>query len=149
MDKIIRTELGSIQNMTIDSMKFLYMEVPNDIANQKNAWPKFEDYFPSLVGRKMYGLDYDESKVYRVCSLVLKNDYGENFGLKQFEFEGGTYVRLRLKFDPPDLFEKIGPAYDFLINKYEESIEWSLPMIEHYKANNILDIMIPVENKVN
>lgn len=148
MNKTIKTELGVIEKVTIESMKFLYLEVPNYIESQKNAWPKFEDHFPSLRGRKMYGLDYGESKVYRVCSLVLENDEGKNFGLKQFKFEGGTYMRLRLKFDPPELFEKIGPAYDFLISKYEESIEWSLPMIEHYKAKNILDIMIPVKNKV-
>lgn len=97
----------------------------------------------------MYGLDYSESKVYRVCSLVLEDDERKNFGLRQFKFEGGTYMRLRLKFDPPELFEKIGPAYDFLISKYEKSIEWSLPMTEHYKAKNILDIMIPVKNKVD
>ncbi len=144
MDKTIRTELGVMQKIKIEKMKFLYMEVPNDIESQKNAWPKFEDHFPSLTGRKMYGLDYGEKKIYRVCSFVLEDDKGENFGLKQFEFKGGDYIRLRLKFDPPKLYEKIGPAYDFLINKYEESIDWSLPMIEHYKSHNILDIMIPL-----
>ena len=73
-------------------MKFLYLEVPNDIENQKKAWTKFEDYLPSLTGRKMYGLDYSESKVYRVCSLVLEDDERKNFGLKQFKFEGGPYM---------------------------------------------------------
>lgn len=92
----------------------------------------------------MYGLDYSNSNIYRVCSLVLDEDNGENFGLKQFDFEGGVYIRLRLKFNPPELYGKIGPAYDFSIRNYEESIEWSLPMIEHYKAKNVLDIMIPI-----
>lgn len=34
------------------------------------------------------------------------SDHGELFGFDQFEFEGGTYIRLRLKFDPPELYEK-------------------------------------------
>ena len=93
----------------------------------------------------MYGLDYDDSKVYRVCSLVLDKDNGETYGLDQFEFEGGDYMRLRLNFEPPKLYEKIGPAYGLLIGKYEDVIDWSLPFIEQYKAKNILDIMIPVK----
>ena len=144
MDKTINTELGIIQEVTVEKMNFLYIEIPNDIDNQKKAWPTFEARFPSLTGRKMYGLDYGESILYRVCTLVLESDHGELFGFDQFEFEGGTYIRLRLKFDPPELYEKIGPAYQLLIGHYEEDINWSFPFIEHYKAKNILDIMIPI-----
>ena len=124
MDKTINTELGIIQEVTVEKMNFLYIEIPNDIDNQKKAWPTFEARFPSLTGRKMYGLDYGESKLYRVCTLVLESDHGELFGFDQFEFEGGTYIRLRLKFDPPELYEKIGPAYQLLIGHYEEDINW-------------------------
>lgn len=144
MDKTINTELGIIQEVTVEKMNFLYIEIPNDIDNQKKAWPTFEARFPSLTGRKMYGLDYGESKLYRVCTLVLESDHGELFGFDQFEFEGGTYIRLRLKFDPPELYEKISPAYQLLIGHYEEDINWSFPFIEYYKAKNILDIMIPI-----
>ena len=118
MDKTINTELGIIQEVTVEKMNFLYIEIPNDIDNQKKAWPTFEARFPSLTGRKMYGLDYGESKLYRVCTLVLESDHGELFGFDQFEFEGGTYIRLRLKFDPPELYEKIGPAYQLLIGVF-------------------------------
>jgi len=92
----------------------------------------------------MYGLDYDENKLYRVCSLVREDDNGETFGLKLFEFQGGIYMRLRLAFAPPELFEKIGPAYNLLISQYKASINWSLPTIEYYKAHNILDIMVSI-----
>jgi len=146
MGKIIKPESGTIQKVTVERINFLYMEVPNDPESQQKAWPEFEARFPSLKGRKMYGLDYDGKAVYRVCSLVLDSDKGETFGLEQFEFEGGTYLRLRLKFDPPELYEKIGPAYRFLFDRYEEVLNWSLPMIEQYKAKNILDIMIPINN---
>lgn len=145
MEKMIKTELGTIQKERVEKMQFLYMEVANDPESQRKAWPKFEAHFPSLSGRKMYGLDYDDSKVYRVCSLVLDKDNGETYGLDQFEFEGGDYMRLRLNFEPPKLYEKIGPAYGLLIGKYEDVIDWSLPFIEQYKAKNILDIMIPVK----
>jgi len=144
MDNIQKSELGTIQKVTVEKMNFLYLEVPNDPESQQKAWPEFEARFPSLKGRKMYGLDYDEQKVYRVCSLVLDTDNAETFGLKQFEFEGGTYIRLRLNFNPPELYEKISPAYGFLFSQYEDEINWSLPMIEQYKAKNILDIMIPI-----
>ncbi|MRJ46106.1 hypothetical protein [Fundicoccus ignavus] len=146
MDKIQKSELGTIQKVTVEKMNFLYLEVPNDPESQQKAWSEFEARFPSLTGRKMYGLDYDEKKVYRVCSLVLESDNGETFGLEPFDFEGGTYIRLRLKFDPPELYEKIGPAYGFLISQYEEKINWALPMIEQYKSKSILDIMVPINN---
>lgn len=144
MNKSIKTEFGMIQEVVVEKMQLLYMEVPNDIESQKKAWPEFEARFPTLTGRKMYGLDYGESKLYRVCSIVRESDQGETFGLDQFEFEGGAYIRLRLKFDPPELYEKIDPAYKLLIGRYQDSIDWSRPLIEHYKAENILDIMIPV-----
>ncbi len=145
MDKTIETELGVVKKVKVESMDFLYMEGFSDIESQKKAWSKFEEKFPSLTGRKMYGLDYVPSKVYRVCSLVLKSDDEETFGLNRFTFEGGTYMRLRLKFNLPELYEKIGPAYDFLLSQYEEIVLWSLPFIEHYKAENVLDIFIPIE----
>lgn len=146
MDKIQKTELGILQKVTVEKMNFLYMEVPHDFESQQQAWPEFEARFPSLKGRKMYGLDYDEKKLYRVCSLVLDSDEGETYGLEAFEFVGGTYMRLRLKFDPPELYEKIGPTYGYLFSQYEADINWSLPMIEQYKAKNILDVMVPVNN---
>ena len=144
MDNTIKTELGTIQIVEVEKINFLYIEVSNEPESQQKAWPEFEARFPSLTGRKMYGLDYDQQKVYRVCSPVLESDNGETFGLRQFDFEGGKYIRLRLKFDPPELYEKIALAYEFLIGQYESEINWSLPMIEQYKAKNILDIMIPI-----
>jgi len=144
MGKAIDTNLGMIEKVSVEKMKFLYMESGNDVASQKKKWPEFESKFPSLTGRKMYGLDYDKKGIYRTCSLVLDKDEGNDFGLRQFEFEGGQYIRLRLKFEPPIIFEKIGPAYDLLIKNYEEIINWEMPFIEHYKARNILDIMIPI-----
>lgn len=144
MDKIIKTELGTIQEVVLEKMQLLYTEFSNDLESQKKTWPEFEARFPSLIGRKMYGLDYGEINLYRVCSLVRESDNGETFGLNQFELEEGTYMRLRLKFEPPELYEKIGPAFKLMIGQYEESINWNLPFIEHYKAKNILDIMVPI-----
>ncbi len=147
MKKSGSTELGALQEVKVDKMKLFYMEVPNNIENQQKAWPEFESRFPSLSGRKMYGLDYAEKNLYRVCSIVLDSDNNNDYGLDTFEFAGGTYMRLRLIFDPPVLYEKIGPAYKFLISQYENTIDWSLPFIEHYKAENILDVMVPIEEQ--
>ncbi|MFW3497904.1 MULTISPECIES: hypothetical protein [Aerococcus] len=144
MDNNMKIDIGTLQRVVIDKMNLFYMEVPNNPESQKKAWPLFEVHFPSLTGRKMFGLDYDENKVYRVCSVVLESDRDDTYGLNQFEFEGGNYLRLRLKYDVPELYEKISPAYDFLFSQYGGHINWSLPMIEHYKSKNILDIMIPI-----
>lgn len=76
---------------------------------------------------------------------MLNSDEGETFGLKQFAFPGGDYARLRLRFEPPDLYEKIGPAYSQLFRQYEDTFEWSLPLIEYYKAREVLDIMVPLK----
>lgn len=147
MHNTSKTDLGTVQKVTVEKMKFLYEEVANDHQSQQKAWPEFEARFPSLVGRKMYGLDYDDQKKYRVCSLVLDSDEGKNYGLNQFEFQGGVYMRLRLKFDPPELYEKIGPAYGYLLGTFDEIVDWSLPFIEQYKAHNVLDIMVPIKDQ--
>lgn len=145
MNNIELTTLGKVRKVNLDKMDFLYMEVSNDLATQQQAWPKFESKFPTLNRRKMYGLDYEYIKKYRLCSLVLSEDESNTYGLNKFEFEGGNYMRLRLKFDKPELYEKIGPAYDYLFKNYEQNIDWKKPTIEYYKSSNILDIMIPIK----
>ena len=115
MEKMIKTELGTIQKERVEKMQFLYMEVANDPESQRKAWPKFEAHFPSLSGRKMYGLDYDDSKVYRVCSLVLDKDNGETYGLDQFEFEGGDYMRLRLNLNLQNSMKRLALLMGFLL----------------------------------
>lgn len=144
MDANETNELGNVQKVYIPRMEFLYNEIPNDVESQKKAWPRFESAFPSLTGRKMYGLNYENTGTYRVCSLVLDIDKGEQYELDKFEFEGGQYVRLRLKYEPPILFEKIGPAYDLLMSKYNEIINYDRPIIEQYKSRDVLDILIPI-----
>ena len=142
--KNIKTELGMIQEVTIESNNLLYSEVVNDIPRIKEEWPRFEASFPSLTGRKMLGLEYTEENRFRVCSEVREEDKGEKFGLQVFVFEGGLYARLRLKFDPPELYEKISPGYKSLIKEYDKQIDWKRPFIEYYKSENVLDIMVPI-----
>lgn len=144
MIKKTENDIGTIQQMFLEELHFLFLEVPNSIESQKKAWPKFEARFPTLTGRKMYGLDYDDQKRYRLCSLIDESDKGETFGLEQFIFEGGKYVRLRLKASPDELFKKIDPAYKYMISVYKNEIDWSRPLIEHYKSKCILDILLPL-----
>lgn len=141
-----KTDLGNLEVVELEKMHFLFMDVPNEVEAQKAAWPEFEGKFPSLTGRKMYGLEYGATNSYRLCSLVLEADRGQNYGFEDFVFDGGSYLRLRLKFDPPGLYEKIGPAYGFLFENYEADIDWERPTIERYKAANVLDIMVPVKD---
>lgn len=145
MNEILKTELGNVQKVQIDKLHLIYSEIDNSIEDQQKGWPEFEAKFPSLTGRKLLGLDYDEKNKYRMCSIVKEEDNGDTFGFETFMFEGGTFMRLRLNYEPPELYEKIGPAYNLLISSYDQQIDWSLPFIEQYKARNILDIMVPVK----
>lgn len=45
MDKTINTELGIIQEVTVEKMNFLYIEIPNDIDNQKKLGPHLKPAF--------------------------------------------------------------------------------------------------------
>lgn len=45
MDKIIQTELGMVQKIMVDNMRLLYMEVPNDIENQKKLGRNLKSTF--------------------------------------------------------------------------------------------------------
>lgn len=147
MSNILKTQLGTIEVVQIEKMNLLYLETKNDVESQQRSWPEFESKFTSLTGRKMYGLDYGDKKIYRLCALINEADQGDTFGLNQFQFGGGKYLRLRIKHNPPELYDKIGPAYNFLFSTYADSINWELPTIEHYKTHNILDIMIPILNQ--
>ena len=37
-----KTDLGTVQKVTVEKMKFLYEEVANDHQSQQKAWPQFE-----------------------------------------------------------------------------------------------------------
>lgn len=71
MNEILKTELGNVQKVQIDKFHLIYSEIDNSIENQQKGWPEFEAKFPSLTGRKLLGLDYDE-KTNIECVRLLK-----------------------------------------------------------------------------
>lgn len=87
MNEILKTELGNVQKVQIDKLHLIYSEIDNSIEDQQKGWPEFEAKFPSLTGRKLLGLDYDEKNKYRMCSIVKEEDNGDTFGFKTFMFE--------------------------------------------------------------
>jgi hypothetical protein len=95
-----------------------------------------------LRGRTYFGafdLDGDE---YRVCVKLREGDDPAAFGLEPATLPGGRYARVRLRGEPPALYELIGPTFARLAERPDR--DPSRPGIEHYRRRDEIDLLLPV-----
>lgn len=81
-------ELGRIDIVTLEDLPALSRDVPLDLPSIHAGWPAFEEGFDSLRGRRMMGLIYGGSHVYRMCSVRLERDAENPLGLDETTIPG-------------------------------------------------------------
>jgi len=137
-------ELGRIDLITLDDAPALSRDVPLDIEAVQAAWPAFEAGFDSLHGRKMMGLVYGATGVYRMASVRLERDSETPADKDETVIPGGGYLRLRLRGSAPAIYEKIGPAFEVLFGLADHDPD--RPHIEHYRRAGEIDCLVPVHS---
>ena len=85
--------LGRIDVITLEDRPALSRDVPLNLPSIQAGWPDFEHGFDSLKGRRMMGLVYGGSQIYRMCSTRLDRDADNLFGLNETVIPGGAYLR--------------------------------------------------------
>jgi DNA gyrase inhibitor GyrI len=55
---------------------------------------------------------------------------------------GGRYLRARLRGDPPEIYERIKPAFDALMQ--EAAADETRPSLEHYRRHDQIDLLLPI-----
>jgi DNA gyrase inhibitor GyrI len=123
----------------------LYVSVsgpPDEAA--KPAFERLEGALGELAGRRFYGYFDPAGPRYVACVERREGDDPAALGLEADELPGGTYLRVRLKDDPPALYGRIGPTFDALAREAGDAADRSRPWLEHYRSENEVDVLVPV-----
>jgi hypothetical protein len=106
------------------------------------AWGRLESVLPDLTGRKCYGAFYPQSSEYRACVAIGDLAEDARLGLETTVLPGGTYLRARLRGEPPELYQRIGPTFDELSSAATPDLD--RPSLEYYRRLGEVDLFLPV-----
>jgi Integron-associated effector binding protein len=123
-----------------DEIAVQFVRVPDEIEHIRRAWAELEAVVP-LRGRHFYGAFDPVANDYRACVEVREGDALVS-GLERGTLPGGRYLRARLRGEPPDVYERIGPIFDELVAQHEP--DTSRPSLEHYRRRNEIELLLPI-----
>jgi DNA gyrase inhibitor GyrI len=63
-------------------------------------------------------------------------------GLESGTLPGGRYLRARLRGEPPEVYERIGPTFEALVKTAHP--DSTRPSIEFYRQRDEIDLLLPV-----
>jgi len=117
-----------------------FVRVPDGLDEIRRAWNELETVVP-LRGRHFYGAYDPIADDYRACVEVREADDLVS-GLESGTLPGGTYLRARLRGEPPGIYERIGPTCEELTR--ERKPDLSRPSLEHYRRYDEIDLLLPI-----
>jgi hypothetical protein len=123
-----------------DEIAVQFVRVPDGLENIRRAWGELETVVP-LRGRHFYGAFDPVADDYRACVEVREGDELAP-GLESGTLSGGRYLRARLRGDPPNVYEEIGPTFEAL--ERQAKPDTSRPSLEHYRRHDEIDVLLPI-----
>ena len=122
----------------IDVMLVRVADEPTEI---ERAWATFERAV-GLQGRKFYGAFDPELDTYSVCAVLRPDDDPAAFGGERGTLPGGRYARVRLRGEPPAVYEQIGPTAERLARRPDA--DRTRPTLEYYRRRDVIDVLVPI-----
>jgi len=117
-----------------------FVRVPDGLDEIRRAWNELETVV-ALRGRHFYGAYDPIADDYRACVEVREADDLVS-GLESGTLPGGTYLRARLRGEPPGIYERIKPTFDELMR--QGPADESRPSLEHYRRHDEIDLLLPI-----
>jgi predicted RNA-binding protein with PIN domain len=105
-------------------------------------WQKLESVVTEREGRRFYGAFYPPSSEYRACVEIADFAKDSRFGLESAVLPGGTFLRARLRGEPPELYTRIGPTFDAMSKAAQPDLD--RPSLEYYRRRGEVDLFLPV-----
>ena len=124
-----------------DPVQVMFKRVADEESAIGPGIAEVEDAVGSLCGRKCFGAFADGE--YRACVQAREGDDPAAIGLELGELRGGRYARVRLKGEPPDLYQLISPTFDRLAERPDR--DSTRPGIEFYRSHDVIDLLLPIE----
>jgi hypothetical protein len=131
---------GRIGRVDRPDVRVMYLEVADRPDEIQAGWAELEERLGSLSGRRFFGA-FDGDR-YRVCVGIADGDDPDTLGLRLATLPGGSYLRLRLQGEPPELYSLLPAAFEKL-----EAIgarDVMRPGIEFYRRHDQVDALMPV-----
>jgi hypothetical protein len=119
----------------------MFLRTEDEPAAIQLGWERLEATI-GLRGRKFFGAFYPATREYRACVEVRDGDDPASLGLEAGRLPGGRYLRTRLRGEPPQVYERIGPTFDALVQMTRP--DETRPSIEFYRRRDEIDLLLPV-----
>src|SRR5947209_7077504 len=119
----------------------MFLRIRDHMDAIEAGWERLESIVP-VQGRKFYGAFFARSKEYWVCTQLQDGDDPGSLGLDTGTLPGGTYLRVELRGEPPEVYERIAPTFDGLARG--AAVDESRPGIEFYRRRNEIDLLLPI-----
>jgi DNA gyrase inhibitor GyrI len=127
-----------------DEVEVMFLRIRDMVEEMGPAWQRLEE----LVGtrsRKFFGAFYPATEEYRVCVQVQEGDDPDALGLEAGSLPGGSYLRARLRGEPPALYDRIKPSFQAMTAS--ATPDETRPSIEFYRRHDEIDLLLPVSNQ--
>jgi DNA gyrase inhibitor GyrI len=117
-----------------------FLRTRDDPASIARAWQELEDVV-DLRGRKFFGVVEPAGTEYRACVALRPDDDPVKWGFETGTIPGGSYLRVRLRGEPPAIYEQIGPRMAELEASTDR--DENRPLIEFYRRRDEIDLLVP------
>lgn len=123
-------------------MTVRYVQVKDELSEIQVAWPQLEAAVGQLRGRRFVGAFDPIEGWYRACVAIQSDVSSAEQALPEAVIPGGRFLRVRLRGEPPGVYEEIAPAYALL--EASGSRDDARPSLEHYRRLDEIDVLMPV-----
>ena len=133
---------NGISEVRREPVDVMFLEVADTQTGITEGWQRLEGLIGDLRGRHFFGTVEVQTHLYRVCVQQRDEDHPARLGLASGRIPGGRYLRLRLRREPPALYQDIAPAVGRL--EATSPRDGTRPIIEHYRSRDEIDVLMPV-----
>jgi hypothetical protein len=124
-----------------DDVVVMFMRVADEQWAITRGWEALEHAVGGPRGRTFFGA-FDGAGEYRVCVKVQDGDEPAELGLETDTLRGGRYVLVRLRGEPPAVYERIALTFERLALRPDR--DPSREGIEFYRRHDVIDLLLPV-----
>lgn len=129
-----------IDEVTLDELPVFVVAKDGDPGQAAGeAFSELEAALPSMRGRRFYGYYEPSEKRYFACVVAQDDDA---LDLDRRSLPGGAYARARLRGQAPELYGRIGDAFDLVAKSV--AVDPSRPWLEYYRSDREVDVLVPV-----
>jgi hypothetical protein len=122
-------------------IEVMFLRTADEIDEMKRGWQRLEGLV-GLRGRRFSGAFDPLTREYRVCVQMREGDDPAAAGLESGTLPGGRYLRARLRGEPPEVYDRIGPTFAALQERAHP--DNTRPWIESYRRRDEVDLLLPV-----